>query len=447
VVGAGVIAAAKIRKLLNAGARLTVVAPEACEEIRKLVSEEVLEYLAQPFHDSLMDRPFRIIFAATDDPALNAELTRIAREQGCWINVADDGESSSLIVPAVIDRGSLVVALSSGGHAPALLSWLRYRLEAMIPQDYAVLTDLMAQIRPQVAKRWPDIRQRREFWQRFLSRIEPMATGGQSGKMRFAAREMIETVEQADYTGHVALVGAGPGDPDLLTLKAWHLLQQADVILYDNLVSDAILAKARPEAVRIRVGKKSGHHSWPQDAINRELIALARAGNRVVRLKGGDPFIFGRGGEEIATLMEHGIDFQIVPGITAASGCAAYAGIPLTHRELAHSCIFVTAHPHEKGSEINWSVLCQPRQTIAIYMGLGQGALISQRLLEHGLPAQHPVAIVEHGTSENQRVFTGRLDELPTMLADNRVQSPALLIVGEVVRMRSHLSWFDASSV
>lgn len=240
--------------------------------------------------------------------------------------------------------------------------------------------------------------------------------------------------------GEVALVGAGPGDPELLTLKALNYLQQAEVVLYDYLVSDEIMALVANDAILVCVGKRAGHHSVPQEKTNQLLVDFAKQGYKVVRIKGGDPFVFGRGGEELEVLADAGVTFQVVPGITAAAGATAYAGIPLTHRDYAQSAMFITGHLKAESDQLDWSTLARGQQTLVIYMGLMKSNYIQEQLIKHGRRAPTPIAIIERGTQLSQKVFKGQLSELSDLA--KKAEAPALIVIGEVVQLSQKLDWF-----
>ena len=332
------------------------------------------------------------------------------------------------------------MAISSGGAAPVLARRLRERIEALLPAGYGRLAAFMERHRPRV--KTLAVGQRRALWERFLDGPGPerLLVGDEAA----AAVELEGLLAGEPPRGEVYLVGAGPGDPDLLTFRALRLMQQADVVLFDRLVSPAIMELVRRDAERIFVGKQRNRHTVPQGEINTELVRLAKAGKRVLRLKGGDPFIFGRGGEEIAELSAHGIAFQVVPGITAASGCAAYAGIPLTHRDHAQSCVFVTGHARADGTlNLHWDQLARRGQTVVFYMGVVTLPRICTELMAHGLPADWPIALVEDGTQPTQRVVSGTLADLPQKVATLAPTGASLVIVGEVVKLRDTLGWFQ----
>lgn len=442
LVGGGDVALRKARLLNDAGAILRVVAPEVHSELRELVNGEGGELLLRPYRQADLEDCVLVI-AATDDEPLNAQVSRDANERGVPVNVVDAPALCSVIFPAIVDRSPLVVAVSSGGDAPVLARLLRAKLETWIPATYGQLAGLASRFRERVKQRLPDLQQRRKFWEDVFQ--GPVAERMLAGQPNEAERLLSDKLQspQPESRGEVYLVGAGPGDPDLLTFRALRLMQQADVVLYDRLVAPAILELCRRDADRLYVGKRRAEHAVPQDEINRQLVELALQGKRVLRLKGGDPFIFGRGGEEIDELAANGIPFQVVPGITAASGCAAYAGIPLTHRDYAQSVRFVTGHLKDGTTDLPWNDLVAPGQTLVFYMGLVGLPVICEQLVHHGRSANTPAALVQQGTTVNQRVFTGTLANLPELVAEHEVHAPTLVIVGEVVQLRDKLAWFE----
>ena len=442
VVGGGEIALRKARLLADAGAVLRVVAPDVDSQLAALAREGGGEVLVRGYEARDLGG-CRLVIAATDDPGLNAQVSAEAQALSVPVNVVDAPALCTVIFPAIVDRSPLVVAVSSGGDAPVLARLIRAKLEAWIPAAYGELAGLAARFRHQVKALYPDVNQRRGFWETvFQGPIAERQLAGQGAEAERLLREMVEGAP-VPQGGEVYLVGAGPGDPDLLTFRALRLMQQADVVLYDRLVAPAIIDMCRRDAERIYVGKRRADHAVPQDQINRLLVDLAQQGKRVLRLKGGDPFIFGRGGEEIEELAEHGIAFQVVPGITAASGCSAYAGIPLTHRDYAQSVRFVTGHLKDGTSNLPWNDLVAPAQTLVFYMGLVGLPTICAELIKHGRDASTPAALVQQGTTRNQRVFTGTLADLPEMVARHEVHAPTLVIVGEVVQLREKLAWFE----
>ncbi|MFE1816432.1 siroheme synthase CysG [Metapseudomonas otitidis] len=444
VVGGGEIALRKARLLADAGACLRVVAPEIDSQLVALVEQSQGLVHHRGYASGDLEGAVLVI-AATDDEPLNAQISRDAQARGVPVNVVDAPALCSVIFPAIVDRSPLIVAVSSAGDAPVLARLIRAKIETWIPSAYGQLAGLAKRFRQQVKQLFPDVQQRRVFWEDvFQGAIAERVLSGQPAE---AERMLAERVAGGapKPLGEVYLVGAGPGDPDLLTFRALRLMQQADVVLYDRLVAEPIIEMCRRDAERIYVGKRRADHAVPQDQINRLLIDLAKQGKRVLRLKGGDPFIFGRGGEEIGELAAHGIPFQVVPGITAASGCAAYAGIPLTHRDHAQSVRFVTGHLKDGSSDLPWADLTSPGQTLVFYMGLVGLPIICEQLVRHGRSADTPAALVQQGTTRNQRVFTGTLGNLPQLVAEHEVHAPTLVIVGEVVKLRDQLAWFEGA--
>ncbi|MGE0383815.1 MAG: siroheme synthase CysG [Gammaproteobacteria bacterium] len=447
IAGGGEVAARKVNRLLRSGARVTVVAPVlASGELADLARTGRIAHLARAFADADLDG-CRLAIAATDDRAANHALADAARARGIPVNVVDDPAACTFIMPSIVDRAPVQIAISTGGASPVLARLLRARLETMIPSAYGGLATLAADLRERMRRRVPDARARRRFWETVLQGpVAELLFAGREAAARRALDEAIESAAGLPAHGEVYLIGAGPGDPDLLTFRALRLMQQADVVVYDRLVNPALVDLVRRDAERIYVGKRREHHTVRQEDINRLLADLARAGKRVVRLKGGDPFIFGRGGEEIETLAGEGVAFQIVPGITAASGCASYAGIPLTHRDYAQSVVFVTGHVKDGRLDLNWPALVQPRQTLAVYMGVGALELIGRDLCTHGLDPATPAALVEHGTTERQRVLIGTIGDIAAIARAAGAGPPGLLIVGEVVRLHEKLAWFHPAA-
>ncbi len=438
LVGGGEIAARKLRLLRRAQPTIEVVARELNSEVAAAVAEGAALRIATDFESSQV-QGCRLVVAATDDPQLNAAVAAAAQRAGVPVNVVDDPELSSFITPAIVDRAPLLLAISSAGAAPVMVRRLRERLEAQLPVAYGRVADWM-QTQRQRVKQAAGQRARR-IWEQFLdgSGAEQLLSGNVAG-----ADVALSTLLAEEATpGEVYLVGAGPGDPELLTFRALRLMQQCDVVLYDALISPAILELVRRDAERVHVGKRRAKHTLPQEQINEELVRRARAGQRVLRLKGGDPFVFGRGGEEIERLAAAGIPFQVVPGITAASGCAAYAGIPLTHRDHAQACVFVTGHPQADGTlNLHWDMLTRRGQTVVIYMGLTALPQLCAELIAHGLPGEWPAAVVENGTRADQRVIVATLAELPQRVGRPAQAGPSLVIVGQVVGLRDRLNWF-----
>lgn len=444
VVGGGEVALRKARLLGDAGARLRVVTPEVRDELREMVEQGSGELLLRGYQASDL-QGVCLVIAATDDEPLNARISEDCKGLGIPVNVVDAPALCSVIFPAIVDRSPLIVAVTSGGDAPVLARLIRAKIETWIPATYGQLAGLAKKFRAQVKGLFPDVQQRRVFWEDVFQ--GPIAESVFAGKLAEGERLLQEKVNGAAprALGEVYLVGAGPGDPDLLTFRALRLMQQADVVLYDRLVAPAIIELCRRDAERLYVGKRRAAHAVPQEEINRLLVKLAKEGKRVLRLKGGDPFIFGRGGEEIEELAAEGIPFQVVPGITAASGCAAYAGIPLTHRDYAQSVRFVTGHRKDGSFDLNWADLVSPSQTLVFYMGLTGLADICQQLIAHGRAACTPAALIQQGTTQQQRVYSGTLSSLAELVAKHEVQAPTLVIVGEVVSLRDKLAWFEGA--
>jgi uroporphyrin-III C-methyltransferase/precorrin-2 dehydrogenase/sirohydrochlorin ferrochelatase len=446
VVGGGRVAARKVAASLRASAATTVVAPHLCPELAELSARGAVTHHSRNYSEGDLGEA-ALVFAATDDEATNRRVAEETRRAGILVNVADRPELCTFIMPSIIDRSPVQVAISSGGASPLLARLLRARLETLIPASFGELARLVAGFRTQVKSKFRDFDQRRRFWEEVLQGpIAELFFSGQRQRATAALEAKIAGADNQPPLGEVYLVGAGPGDPDLLTFRALRLMQQAEVVLYDRLVAPELVDLVRKDAERVFVGKQPGQHASSQEAINQRLVDLARAGKRVLRLKGGDPFIFGRGGEEIDSLTAEGINFQVVPGITAASACACYAGIPLTHRDYAQSCVFVTGHLQDDKLELNWTALVQPQTTIAVYMGVGGAAQLSNGLIVHGLPADTPTAIIEAGSTPRQRVFVTTLANLETGLRKHQVKAPAMIIIGEVVRLHDKLAWYEAAS-
>ena len=442
VIGGGEVALRKARLLSDAGAVLRVVAPEIRSELQELAGPGGIFLRGYASSDL---QGVALVIAATDDVPLNAQISAEAQALGIPVNVVDAPALCSVIFPAIVDRSPLIVAISSGGDAPVLARLIRAKIETWIPATYGQLANLGKRFRERVKQLFPDVQQRRVFWEDVFQgqSAESVFAGKPEEGERLLEERLAGAAPRA--LGEVYLVGAGPGDPDLLTFRALRLMQQADVVLYDRLVAPAIIELCRRDAERIYVGKRRADHAVPQEQINQLLIDLARQGKRVLRLKGGDPFIFGRGGEEIEQLAAEDIPFQVVPGITAASGCAAYAGIPLTHRDHAQSVRFVTGHLKDGSRNLPWKDLVAPGQTLVFYMGLVGLSDICEQLIAHGRSGATPAALVQQGTTQNQRVFTGTLETLPQLVAQHEVHAPTLVIVGEVVTLRDKLAWFEGA--
>lgn len=444
VIGGGEVATRKVRLLLKAQADVQVISPEICPGLKSLSAQSTF---------SIVDREFRpedignssLIIAATDSKEVNQSIADLARDKNIPVNVVDDPDNGSFIMPSIIDRSPVVAAVSTGGASPVLARLIRARLESLIPAGYGKLATLAREYRDRVKAHFAKPIDRRRFWDKVLQgAVAERVFSGHMDEARAVMEKELASDKLVKGIGEVYLVGGGPGDPDLLTFRALRLMQQAEVVVYDRLVAKAVLDMTPQDAERIYVGKERDKHAMRQEEINALLASLAKQGKRVVRLKGGDPFIFGRGGEEIDTLAEEGVPFQVIPGITAASGCATYSGIPLTHRDHAQSVTFVTGHLKDGSSNLNWKQLAEPNQTIVFYMGLKGLPVICEQLMKHGVPGDKPAALVQQGTTHKQRVFTGTLEKLPEIVEREHPKPPTLIIVGDVVQLQSKLSWFEA---
>jgi len=453
VIGGGEIALRKVRLVQEASAIITIVAKDFCPDLLEMDARDKehacngLHLITAGYqHHHMLDLAnIVMVIAATNDRDLNRLVSEHAQAANILSNVVDDPKFSTVIFPSIVDRSPIQIAISSGGDAPVLVRLLRTRFEALLPASMSKLGSLAGSFRERVKAKFSNGSDRKAFWEEVFH--GPIAEQAYANNLDEAERMLAHKLESTDEfkTGEVYLVGGGPGDPDLLTFKALRLMQQADIVLYDRLVSKEVLNLVRRDATRIYVGKTAGNHSVTQDNINQKLVDYALEGNRVVRLKGGDPFIFGRGGEEIETLAEHGIPFQVVPGITAASGCASYAGIPLTHRDHAQSVRFIAGHLRSGKMDLNWPELVQPNQTLVFYMGLNGMETICNQLKEHGLDAQTPAALIEKGTTDRQQVFIGDLDSLPEIVRKAGAKAPTLIIVGHVVSLHDKLAWFNVT--
>jgi uroporphyrin-III C-methyltransferase/precorrin-2 dehydrogenase/sirohydrochlorin ferrochelatase len=434
IVGGGDAAARKAELLLKAGAQLSLVAGTVGGEIAQLIAEGHISWAGCTFHDSELDG-VSLVIVASEDEAEQARVSTAAQKRCVPVNVVDRPALSSFIMPAIVDRSPVTIAISTGGSAPALARRVRAEIERGLPAALGRLARFADVFREQVRRTLVVPRARRRFWDRvFDGRVGELALAGDEiGARRELIRLLDGVRNETASTGMVHLVGAGPGDPDLLTLKAHRLLQRADVVVYDRLVSAEVLSMARRDAERVYVGKRRANHCVPQQEINDRLVALARAGKSVVRLKGGDPFVFGRGGEEVEALVKAGIAVEVVPGVTAALGCASSAGIPLTHRDHAQACVLVTGHLKDGTVDLDWEMLSRPRQTVVIYMGVGALKQIASQLIAHGLPPSTPVALIEHGTTERERRVVGTLATIEGQAQRAVLTGPTLCMVGEVV--------------
>jgi uroporphyrin-III C-methyltransferase/precorrin-2 dehydrogenase/sirohydrochlorin ferrochelatase len=430
VAGGGAVAARKVEMLRRAGARVSVVAPHLNAELSRWAETGSIDHRGRMFFPNQLDGAVLVI-AATGDTAMDAQVARHARLRGLPVNVVDNAALSSFVVPAVVDRSPVMVAVSTGGASPALARRIRARIEALLPPALGRFAGLLRKHRDTARHRIPDPVRRRRTWERVVA--GPVSRLALAGDDREAEAALLnELAEPAAPIGEVHLVGAGPGDPELLTIKAHRVLESADVVVHDRLVGPGVVDLARRDAERIDVGKRAGDHVMPQDEINHLLIDLARDGKRVVRLKGGDPFVFGRGGEELAALTAAGVPCHVVPGITAATGCAAAAGIPLTQREISNTCVFVTGHGTNGPADLDWPALARAGQTLVIYMGVGALKGIAGNLVAHGLAPGTPAAVIENGTTAAQRIVRASVATIAEAAVRAEIRAPALIIVGEV---------------
>ena len=440
IVGGGHIAYRKAVLLQKAGAVINVISPEIEESLLSIVKETEGRYFHASFSLDISLRSYRLVIAATDCKETNKAVFDACEAENVLVNSVDDPPHCRFMVPAIVDRSPLVVSIATNGASPVLSRQLRTQLETIVPHGLGKLADFSGQWRAKVKEKIVNPDERRIFWE------DLYASSLKEEVFNDNLDEANSIIEQALIAwkkpkGEVYLVGAGPGDPELLTLKALRLMQQADVVIYDRLVSQPIMDLCRRDATKIYVGKARSNHAVPQEGINALLVKYASEGKRVCRLKGGDPFIFGRGGEEIQELFEAGVSFQVVPGITAASGCSAYAGIPLTHRDYAQSVRFLTGHLKEGSPELPWNELVYENQTLVLYMGLVGLEKICERLIEHGQRPNMPVALISKGTTPEQKVVVGTLADIASKVAEHHIQAPTLTIIGEVVSLREQLKW------
>lgn len=443
VIGGGEVAARKVTMLLKAGADVLVVSPELHHELAAMRDSGQILHEAATFRAEHLEGACLVV-AATDDETVNRAVFAEASARTLPVNVVDCPELCTFTMPSIVERYPLTIAISSGGAAPVLARMIRARIETLVPATYGRLATLAADFRERVKARFATTQERRIFWESvFQGPIGERVLSGQEAAAREALEQVLSGTAEVQHHGEVYLVGGGPGDPDLLTFRALRLMQQADVCVYDKLVSKEVMELVRRDAELIYVGKARDQHTLPQEEINELLVRLAKEGKRVLRLKGGDPFIFGRGGEEIETLMQHGVPFQVVPGITAANGVSAYAGIPLTHRDHAQSCVFTTGHLQDGTVHLDWPALVRPKQTVVIYMGLVGLDEICRQLVAHGLDAATPAAVVQQGTTMRQKVVVADLATLADKVHAAEMKPPCLTIVGDVVKLREKLAWFE----
>jgi uroporphyrin-III C-methyltransferase / precorrin-2 dehydrogenase / sirohydrochlorin ferrochelatase len=443
VVGGGEVATRKVIMLLKANAAITLVSPLVCAELQVMVDANQIKHLKAKFEPSQLDGACLII-AATDEEATNEAVSLAAKKINVPVNVVDAPALCTFTMGSIVERSPIVIAISSEGNAPVLARYIRAKIETMLPAAYGRIASIAGEFREKVKAKFKTTQARRIFWEGILQGpLVERVLSGQEEAARVFLKAAIENTEATTNKGEVFLVGGGPGDPDLLTFRALRLMQQCDVCIYDKLVSPEVMELVRRDAELIYVGKARDQHTMPQEQINELLAKLALEGKRVLRLKGGDPFIFGRGGEEIETLMERGVPFQVVPGITAASGVASYAGIPLTHRDYAQACLFVTGHLKDGSVDLDWDAMVRPNQTLVIYMGLVGLAEICRQLIARGISANMPIAVIQQGTTQKQRVLTGTICDIAEKVEAAQMRAPCLIIIGEVVLLREKLNWFN----
>lgn len=445
IVGGGHIAYRKAVLLVKAGAILDVVAPEISSDLTALIDQSQGTAYHKPFEDTDLERAYRLVIAATDVAAVNKRVFEQCEARTILVNSVDDIPNCRFMVPAIIDRSPLLISVASNGASPVLSRQLRTQIETLVPHGMGKLAEFSGRWRKQVKAQIENPDERRIFWEDLYN--SPLKEQVFNDNLDAANQMMTDALQNwRTPKGEVYLVGAGPGDPELLTLKALRLMQQADVVIYDRLVSAPIMELCRRDADKVYVGKARSNHSVPQEGINELLVKYAQTGKRVCRLKGGDPFIFGRGGEEIQELFAAGIPFQVVPGITAASGCSAYAGIPLTHRDYAQSVRFLTGHLKAGSPELPWKELVYENQTLVLYMGLVGLEQICEQLIEHGQRPDMPVALISKGTTPEQKVVVGTLQTIASKVLEHHIHAPTLTIIGEVVNLRDQLQWHDSGS-
>lgn len=443
IVGGGRIALRRAKALTQAQVTCDLIAPQCKPDLAELITQHGGQVQQQAFTADLLTSRYQLVLALTDDSDTNASIAAQAKQLGLMVNVADDPAAGNVIFGATVDRAPLTIAINNGGASPVLSRLLRQQLDQFVPKHYGDLAALVGRYRDDVKQALPKESDRVAFWESVLQgSVAEALFSGQHDVAEGLLKKSLHHADKHKSNGEVYLIGAGPGDPDLLTLRAFRLLQQADVVLYDALVSDEVMALVPDTAERIYVGKRRSNHSVPQDGINQLLVDHALLGKRVARLKGGDPFIFGRGGEEIEKLAVHQVPFQVVPGITAASGCSAYGGIPLTHRDYAQSVRFVTGQLKDGSIDLEWPALAVENQTLVFYMGLKGLPIICEQLIAHGMDPNMPAALVEKGTTQDQRVITSDLTNMPDTMAKETVMSPSLFIVGRVVNLHDKLAWF-----
>ena len=449
LIGGGEVAERKLDLLLKANASVTIVSPEFTSYIEELFVNKNINPVKDYYNIKyLTSASFAFVIAATNDESLNEQIAKDANDNKILVNVVDKPKICDFIFPSILERGPITVAVSTGGASPVLARMLRTKLETMIPGAYGRLAKIVSENRISVRKKLVNSKSNGIFWEQMLNGkfLELVLAGKNEKAEKFLDQQIENFNEDLANQGEVYLVGAGPGDPDLLTFRALRLMQQADIALYDRLVHPSIVDLIRRDATKIYVGKERDNHVVRQEEINQLLVKYAKQGKKVLRLKGGDPFIFGRGGEEIETLADEKISFQVVPGITSASGCSTYSGIPLTHRDYAQSCVFVTGHLKKGKLDLDWEKLTQPNQTIVFYMGLVSIDIICKQLINNGLDAETPCALVQQGTTNTQKEYISLLKDMPSLVKIKKPKAPTIFIIGGVVKLRDKLKWYNTSA-
>ena len=449
IIGGGSVAERKLDLLIKAGADITIVSVDFTDYILELTKTNNIKCITQEYSEELLEgNKYKFVISATNNLALNQQVAKDCDTHNIIVNVVDQPEICDFIFPSILERGDITIAVSTGGASPVLARVLRTKLETMVPSSYGKLAEIVSANRVKVRKKMKKFSSNKIFWEQMLNgKFLELVLSGKSTEAELFLEQQIDGFdEDVANQGEVYLVGAGPGDPDLLTFKALRLMQQADIALYDRLVHPSIVDLIRRDATKIYVGKERDNHVVRQEEINQLLVKYAKEGKKVLRLKGGDPFIFGRGGEEIETLADEKIAFQVVPGITSASGCSTYSGIPLTHRDYAQSCIFVTGHLKEGKLELNWEKLIQPNQTIVFYMGLVSIDIICTQLVANGLDHKTPCALIQQGTTNTQKEFISTLSDMPSLVRKRKPKAPTIFIIGGVVSLRDKLNWYTTSA-
>lgn len=448
IVGGGSVAERKLDLLIKAKADITVISLKFSDYILDLAKNHSIKCIQQEYSKKILeDKKYNFVISATNDVSLNERVAKDCKKHNIIVNVVDQPEICDFIFPSILERGDITVAVSTGGASPVLARVLRTKLETMVPGSYGKLAEIVSANRIKVREKMKKFSSNKIFWEKMLNGkfLELVLSGKNEEAKLFLDKQIDDFDEDVANQGEVYLVGAGPGDPDLLTFKALRLMQQADIALYDRLVHPSIVDLIRRDATKIYVGKERDNHVVRQEEINELLVKYAKEGKKVLRLKGGDPFIFGRGGEEIETLADEKIAFQVVPGITSASGCSTYSGIPLTHRDYAQSCIFVTGHLKQGKLELDWEKLIQENQTIVFYMGLVSIDIICGQLIQHGLSETTPCALIQQGTTNTQKEYISILKDMPEVVKAKKPKAPTIFIIGGVVSLRDKLKWYTTS--